>query len=140
MSIVLIRQALETALDALDPPLPTAWENGDLDDGEGGAQVPAGPYQSVWLLLANPVNSENSASHMEHGFLQVNLRYPTGDGTADAGGRAELIRAHFRRGTTFTRGGIAVTVDGTPAVAQAMQDNKRYVVPIRIPFFSHVRL
>lgn len=132
MSLVLIRQALELALNAMEPALPTAWENYAFTP-------PVEAYQRAWVMPANPINTENSANYIEHGLFQVNLNYPELEGSADAVARAEMLRTCFKRGSTFTRGAIAVIVEATPAIAQAIQDSNRYIIPVRIPFYCHIR-
>jgi hypothetical protein len=131
MSLLLIRQALETALDAV-PGSQTGWENHNFDK-------PDGPYRRVWLLPAEPINAEMSASYTEHGLLQVSLYYPLSDGTADATTEAEVIRSAFFRNATFTRGGLSVIVESTPYISPAMLDDNRYVVSVRIPFRSFIK-
>lgn len=133
MSVVAIRPALETALNAMSPALGTAFENGPV-------YVPATgtPYQRVNLILAEPSNNENNRYHMERGFLQVTLCYPQGAGPGAAAARAELIRATFYRGASFVSGSVTVTIDRTPEIAPAQIVDDRYVIPVRIRFYAHI--
>jgi hypothetical protein len=132
VSIVSIRAALETALNAMSPALSTAWENAAF------TPVNATPYQRVNLLLAEPDNTEISARYTEQGFMQVSLCYPIGAGPGDAAARALALRQTFPRGATLTSGGIAVVIARTPEIAPAQIDGDRYVVPVRIRFTAQV--
>lgn len=128
MSLIAIRAALETALNGMSPALDTAYENAAY------TPTPGTPYQAVSLLLAQPIDNEVGRPHVEHGFLQVTLRYPLNAGPADAAARANLIRSTFYRGASFTSGGVTVTVNLTPEILPANTESDRYVVPVRIPF------
>lgn len=133
MSLVAIRAALESALLAMSPAIATAWENAPFTPVEGT------PYARVYLLTATPAMLEMAQRiHREQGFLQVSLAYPLGTGPAAAATRAELIRATFYSGRTFTSGGFTVVVDGTPEIAPAQIEDDRYLLPVRIRFYSHV--
>lgn len=132
MSVVSIRTALETALNAMSPALSTAWENVEFDPVSGTA------YQRVAVLFATPSNTENTASHVEQGFMQVTLCYPLGTGSAAAAARAELIRTTFPRRTTVTSGGINTTIHRTPEIMPAYVDKDRFCIPVRVPFFAQI--
>jgi hypothetical protein len=131
MSSVLIRTALESALAAMSPNLATAWENVPY------TPVAGTPYQRVYLLLADPAQPEIGRMTQERGFLQVSLAYPLGEGPAAAQTRAELIRDTFYRGRSFTASGVTVTIEKTPEISPAMVEPDRYVLPVRIRFFSN---
>lgn len=133
MSAVSIRAALESALDAMSPALATAWENTPY------TPVAGTDYQRVYLLLAEPASLEmHKRIHREQGFLQISLCYPLGIGPSAATARAELIRATFYAGRTFTSGGFTAVIDGTPEIAPAAIEDDRYVLPVRVRFYSHV--
>lgn len=137
MSVVAIRSALEVALAGMSPALATAWENAPYKPVVGT------PYQQVTLLLAEPVNAEvgpaSGVYHTEQGFLQVDLKYPLGGGPAAAAARAQLIRTTFPRGASFTASGVTAIVERTPEIMPARVEDDRYVVPVRIRFYAHVR-
>lgn len=131
MSLVLVRSALEVALAAMSPALSTAYENAPFSPAIGT------PYQRVFLLAAEPANPEMGRKVTEQGILQVSLAYPLEAGPAAATARAELIRATFYRGATFTASGVSVTIERTPEIAPGRVEEDRWVVPVRIRFFSH---
>lgn len=134
MSAVLIRYALEEALAGMSPALATAPENESFAPAEGT------PYQRVTMLLAEPVNAEigRAGLHREEGFLQVDLKYPLNRGSGAAATRAELIRSTFYRGASFTASGVTVNIERTPEIMPGRVEEDRYVVPVRIRFYSHI--
>lgn len=132
MSIVNIRAALETALNAMSPALSTAWENAAF------VPVAGTPYQQVNILFASPDNMVYGSAHRELGFMQVKLMYPLQVGTAVVAARAELIRATFKRGASFSNSGITVVVEKTPEVSPGSVDRDRWAVPIKVRFFSNI--
>lgn len=131
MTLLAVRAALETALNAMSPALATAWENTPYTPVQGT------PYQRVYLLAAQPDNPEMGGHVIERGFLQVSLCYPLSTGPADATTRAELIRSTFKRGDAFTASGITTQIERTPEIAPAMIEEDRYVLPVRVRFFAH---
>lgn len=134
MSALKVRNALETALNAMSPALASAWEN--------SAYIPVAgtPYQRVTLLLAEPVNAEigRSGLYMEQGFMQVDLAYPLNAGAGAATARAELIRSTFYRGASFTASGVTVTIERTPEIMPGRVEEDRFTVPVRIRFYAHI--
>lgn len=132
MSRVSIRAALETGLNGLSPSLATNWENVAYTPTPGTA------YQAVALLFARPVNNEFSANYRQDGILQVTLRYPINTGPAAATTRAELIATTFKRGATFSSGGITVTITDQLEVMPGYVDADRWAIPCRSRFTAHV--
>ena len=133
MSAVKERQALEVALAAMTPAISTAYENMPF------TPVPGTPYQRVTVLLAQPANHEIGDGYMDQGFMQVDLKYPLNAGPAAAETRAELIRSTFYRGRSFTASGVTTTIERTPEIMPGRVEEDRFVKPVRIRFFSHVR-
>lgn len=129
--VTAIRAALETALDGISPALATAWQNMPFEPTQGT------PYQRVHLLLAEPDNPEIGTLTRDQGFLQVTLCYPLSEGPAAAEARAELIRATFKRGNSFTSGGVTTTISHTPEIAPAANEDDRHCLPVRIRFFAN---
>ena len=133
MSAVAIRAALETALSGMAA-LSTAYENAPFTPVAGTA------YQRVTVLFAEPDNSETASNYVERGFMQVSLCYPLGTGSAAVAARAELLRATFRRGLSFTSGSVSVWIIGTPEITPGFVDGDRYIVPVRIRFYASVEV
>lgn len=132
MSVNSIRAALETAVNGISPALSTAWENVPFEPVQGT------PYQAVYLLLATPENIEFGDVFRQIGILQISLFYPLETGSSSAMTRAELIRSTFKRGNSYSSGGVSVIISRTPDIKPAMRDGDRYHLIIDIPFFSHV--
>jgi hypothetical protein len=127
-----IRAALETALAAMSPPLATAYENAPF------APVSGTPYQAVAILFARPDNTENTAGHIELGYMQVTLRYPANAGPGAAGARAELIRTAFPRARSITSGGVTTTISDTPEIRPGYADADRWAVDVIVRFFAQL--
>lgn len=134
MSAALVRKALEVALAAMSPALSTAYENAPFSPVVGTA------YQRVTLLLTEPANPVvGGGFYTEEGFLQVDLAYPLDAGPAAATARAELIRTTFYRGASFTASGVTVNIERTPEIMPGRVEADRFVIPVRIRFYAHVR-
>lgn len=130
MSLTLVRQALETALDAALS-IDVAWENVPY------TPTPGTPYARAYLLAAEPDNAEIGGLVTDQGFLQVTLCYPLGTGPAAAMATAETIRSTFPRGASFTASGVVTQIPRTPAIGPAMTEEDTYSLPVRVRFFSH---
>lgn len=127
MSQVLIAKAFEDRLALMSPALSTASDNVDF------TPIVGTPYQDVALLPASPDNSTQGPSHYkEVGLFQVTLCYPKGSGAGAARARAELIKTHFKRGTTMLESGLRIVVMQTPTISPAFIDGDRYKVPVSI--------
>lgn len=134
MSIAKIRQALEIQLATVTPPIHTVAENASYTPTAGA------PYQRVSLIPADTLNPTfGDKFRREQGILQVTLCYPTGGGSGDAMAQAELIRAAFPRGSSFTAGGVTVQIDRTPSVSAGIIDGDRYCVPVRVRYFANIQ-
>jgi hypothetical protein len=133
MSIDKVRSALEIALYTMTPALATAWENQDF------APVAGTPYQEATLLPASPDNSTMGDGHYrERGILQITLKYPIGAGATAAMARAQLIRATFFRGASFTSGGVTTRIPSMPEIGRGMVVEDRWVLPVSIRYFADV--
>lgn len=133
MTALAIRAALETALDAISPPIATAWENDAFTPPDLET-----PYQEASLLLAQPDNAETGRQYTQRGFLQVNLYYPLGYGTGDVTARAELLKTTFRKTLSFTASGVTAYIDRTPEIIPGRRDDDRWMVPVRIYFAAQI--
>lgn len=132
MSAALIRQALEVALAAMSPSLPTAYENAPYTPTTGTA------WQRVNIMHAEPRPLEQGGKlHEEPGFMQVTLFYPPNTGPAAAEARAELIRSTFKHGSQFTASGVTVTVSNTPSITMIPEEDW-FSLSVRVPFYSFI--
>ncbi len=133
MSQNAIRNALEAALDAIEPALDTVHGN------EAHTPITGRPYQEVHVMFATPGNpTMGDGFYQELGVLQVNLMYPPGEGSAAAAARAEIIRQTFKRGSSFSAGGATVQVDKTPEASGGSIDGDRWRVVVRAPFHADI--
>jgi len=133
VSIVSVRTALETKLNAMTPSLSTAYENVPFTPVTGTA------YQRAYLMPATPANpTMGDGYYREQGIFQVTLRYPLQAGPKTAADRAELIRAAFKRGTTLTSGTVSVIIERTPEIGQGRVDGDRWALVVRIRWFAGI--
>lgn len=132
MSIVKVRAALETALNAMTPAIQTAWENSPFTPTVGTE------YQRAYLMLGDPINDEWGARYQENGYLQIDLNYPLLSGPNASDQRFELIRTTFKRGTTLTNSGVSVIIQRTPAISPAYVSGDRFIRPVKIRFFAYI--
>lgn len=129
-----IRIALETAVNAMSPSLATVFENAEYTPIEGT------PYQQVSILFADPSNVEYGSNHQELGYMQVKLMYPLLVGVANIEARTALLRTTFRRGASFSNGGIVTVVSKTPSISPGRRDGDRWAVPVIIRFYANIGL
>jgi len=133
MSIVAVRAALETKLNAMTPAISTAWENLPY------TPVAGTPYQAAYVMPASPDNSVlGGGYHKKQGIFQIDLMYPIQAGTATAAARAELIETWFKQGTSMTSGSVTVKIMKTPYVAQGRVEDDRWRVPIKITWQAEI--
>lgn len=134
MSQIAIRAALESALNGMTPSLPTAWENVAFTP-----PALSSPYQAVFVLFAEPDNpSYGGNMYRERGIMHVSLRYPAQAGDAAARHIGALLRTTFARGASFTNSGVTVTIERTPEVGPGTIEDGRWVVPVKIRFYSNI--
>lgn len=134
MSAVAIQTALEVALAAISPALPTAHENnGFAKPADGSA------YQEAWFLPAKPEALEASGRwRREQGIFQVTLKYPPKGGSLAAKTRADLIQSTFYHGRAIVGTGVVVQIGAPPEIGAGRNEDDRYVVPVKIPFYSNI--
>lgn len=140
MSSVAITTALEKAVAAETPTLPTTYVNEGSAAGETEPTEPSElPEQRVTIFLAKPDNKENNRSYLQRGYVNVFLRYPKGTGHGPVGVRADQLRDNFYNGRTITAaGGLNVIVDGAPEIGRGRPDGDAWAVPVTINFSCHV--
>ena len=131
MSIAKIRAALESRLNGIASPLPTAWENVTYTPTVGTA------WQKVNLLVNTPVDYAISNDVVEQrGFLQITVYYPIGVGSATAIAKAEAIAARFAPVQTLTSSTTTVEILKTAHVGSAVTTDEWYIIPISVEWRS----
>lgn len=133
MSIPQIRRALENHLKAMVPAIPIAWENVAFTPPADGSA-----YAEVRFVPNDPITPMDSLSFIEQGFFQVALMYPQGVGPRDSETRVDQLRAHFRRGTTLTAGGVSTIITRVPTVAAPVPADGQWRVPVTIYWQAQV--
>jgi Bacteriophage related domain of unknown function len=127
-----IQKALETRLAALTGPLPTAWPNVAITP-------PATGYQRVDFLPATTQNPTFGPSfYRDAGIFQVTLLFPLGGGMGAVIARAEVIKAGFPRGSSYSSGGLTIIINGTPTIGPGRVIEDRMAVPVSIAYFVNV--
>jgi hypothetical protein len=124
--------ALETQLEAVTPPIATAYENRSFVPTLGT------PYQRPFLLPATPNNIEIGPGYTEQGIYQVNLHFPKNGGAGPAIAQAEKIRAAFPFASSFLNAGVTVNITGTPEIGPARPDDDTFMVPVKIRWQARV--
>ena len=139
MSLPLIRAALEGRLDALEPKLPTQWENVAFKPVAGTA------WQRAVLMTSETraMGVVADAPEQWTGYLHITLNYPANQAggakaaearaTALIGDRVRSIEGHFYRGQALMSQGAAVVIY-QPYVRPATSDSDWYSLPVHIPF------
>jgi hypothetical protein len=129
MSLLDTKKSLEKYLAALSPSIQTSYEGVTFNP------TPGTPYQYVQITPWQPENPTLGDQYFRDiGEFQVFLCYPTGRGTGEVLARAELVRLHFKRGTTLTEGASKVLIIDTPKIAGAMSSQDRIVIPVLIRY------
>lgn len=131
MSVDAIKAALQTAIEALSPTLPPAYEGNAFEPTVGQ------PHQRIDFVWAEPENNENNAVFRQGGMLQVTLKYPAGVGSGALDTRAILVRAAFPRGRALTSGAVVTTIEKTPAIIAGPAEGSWIVRFVRIRFYAN---
>lgn len=133
MAIIEIKRAAERHLSSLTPSIPTAWEGVSFNP-------PADQmYQRVQFLiraLTDPVLGKGF--HRENASLQVFISGIANKGSAEVLARAELLRQHFAKGTTFLESGVRIHVLRTPQISGTSIAGDRIVCPVVIELVAEV--
>lgn len=136
MSDALIRAAFETRLAAWaaaqSPAIPVAYENVTFTP-------PAGRYVRCFLMPA-PTECEtfNGEHRRRMGIFQVSLCMPIGTGPAAAATLAASLDAAFPIALPMTQGGIKIFILSPMAIAPAIQESDRYVVPVSCSYRADI--
>lgn len=132
MSFTKVRAALETAVQGMSPALATAWDNTPY------TPVPGTPYQRVSIITADPENPQYGSGFQELGIMQITLFYPSMQGSQAVNTRIDLIRSTFKRGSTFSNGGVNTIVQRTPSISVSYNDGMHFAIPIKIYFYANI--
>jgi len=126
-----IRQALETHLASMQPPLMTIYQN----RAEPPGFIANNAHQKVFVLPApNVAYGLREKTTLQSGIFQVNLCYPAGIGTYEVETRSAALAEHFK-GQILEAEGVKVRIRGTPSIAAPVSVSP-YVVPVTIRYES----
>lgn len=132
MAIVETKKALERRLNSLTPSIPTAFEGVSFDP-------PATMYQSCQFVINQPDTPTLGTNYYRERIqFQVFVIGEPNKGTATAITRAELIRQHFPRGSTFFEGAFRIYILTTPHVGSTAKIGTRTIVPVMIDVVTEV--
>lgn len=133
MSVLNIKAAIETAIAAISPSMPTVWENTTY------TPVVGTPYQQVWFLdfLVNGCEI-NISSYQVNSFFQIDLMYPLLSGTGAVLLRAEQIKTLFKQGSSFVNNGQTVNIIQTPVIGGGKVENDRWKVIVKVYYSSWI--
>lgn len=124
MSIKNTQVALIKKLNLLLPLLPTAYEATSFTP-------PLTAYQRVQIVPRTIKDTVVGVGYIQQDVdFQIFVNCPVNLGTGAALDRAELLRRHFKRGTTLTELGTVVHVLKTPQIAGAIVVGDRVIVPV----------
>lgn len=136
MSDAIIRAAFETRLAAWAaaqvPPIPVAYENAPFTP-------PAGRYARCFLMPAPAASETLNGEHRRRmGVFQVSLCMPIGTGPAAGAALAASLDAVFPMTGPMTQGGLRIFILSPMAIAPAIQEPDRYVVPVSCTYRADI--
>ena len=132
MAIAETKKALERHLNSLTPSLPTAFEGVSFDP-------PATMYQRCQWRIDDPSDPVLGAGyHRENTQFQVFVVDVSNKGTGAAIARAELLREHFKKGSTFTEGGHRIMILSTPHITAPPPVGEKVLVAVFISVTTEV--
>jgi hypothetical protein len=133
LAIIESKRACEKHLKALSPDIPTAYEGLHFTPPANAM------YQSTQFYIEQPDDPVFGTGYYRENFqFQVFVADVKGKGTAAALTRAELIRQHFKKGTTLFEAGFKILILETPKVAGTAITEDRIVVPVIISAITEV--
>lgn len=133
MSVLNIKAAIETALNAITPALPTVWENTTYVPITGQA------YQQLWFLDFITKHIEiNATSYQIDSYFQIDLMFPLLSGTGTILARAEVIKSLFKQGSSFINGGQTVNITETPSISSGRVDGNCWKIIVKVYYSSWI--
>lgn len=132
MAIAETKRAVERRLKAMTVDLPTAYEGVSF-------VPPAGMYQRIQFRVNAPDDPVfGKGYYRERIEAQVFIVDNAGTGTGGVLTRAELVRDHFKKGTTLTEGGLLIHVLETPQINSTSISDSKVVAAVLIDLVVEV--
>lgn len=137
MSVLKTQKGLIKHLNLLLPNIPTAYEGTGF--GPGVPNPPPGNYQRVQFRINRPDDPVlGTGYYRERIEMQIFVNAPTNKGTGEALARAELLRTHFKKGTTIAEDGVLIHILETPQIAGTIAMGDRIICPVLIDVTAEV--
>lgn len=132
MSVLKTQKALVKHLNLLMPNVPTAYEGASFT-------TPNTLYQRLQFRINRPDDPVlGTGYYRERMEMQIFVNAPTNKGTGEALTRAELLRTHFKKGTTIAEDGVLIHILETPQIAGTIAIGDRIVCPVLIDVTAEV--
>lgn len=126
-----ITEALHTRLAALtlSPTMSVAWPDIDFTPPAAGYLRPTHVPNTVRQATLG-----SAGKNRYRGIYQVSVFWQRNAGELVPREKADLVAAHFKRGTVLTNGGLSIRIYAPPVVAQTMQDGAYTHTPVTIRY------
>ena len=132
MSVLKTQKGLIKHLNLLVPAVPTAYEGASFN-------APATIYQRLQFRINQPDDPVlGTGYYRERIEMQIFVNAPTNKGTGEALTRAELLRTHFKKGTTISEDGILIHILETPQISGTVAFGDRIICPVLIDVVAEV--
>ena len=132
MAVLETQRGLIKHLNLLLPNLPTAYEGLSFTP-------PSGIYQRLQFRINPPDDPVlGTGYYRERMEMQIFVNAPTNKGTGEALSRAQLLRTHFKKGTTISESGILIHILETPQISGTVALGDRIICPVLIDVIAEV--
>lgn len=132
MSVLKTQKGLIKHLNLLVPSLPTAYEGASFTP-------PSTIYQRLQFRVNQPDDPVlGTGYYRERMELQIFVNAPANKGTGEALTRAELLRTHFKKGTTIAEDSILIHILETPQISGTVAFGDRIICPVLIDVTAEV--
>ena len=122
MAVLETQRGLIKHLNLLLPNLPTAYEGLSFTP-------PSTIYQRLQFRINQPDDPVlGTGYYRERMEMQIFVNAPTNKGTGEALSRAQLLRTHFKKGTTIVESGILIHILETPQISGTVALGDRIIV------------
>lgn len=118
----------------------TLLDSGDIAfENVGFTPVVDKPYAKIDFIPLKPRNTSSGNKHYQlNGIFQVCLCFPKHIGVGESFQFANTLQQHFARGKRLEKNGCYAIVKETPTVFNSVIQENRYVIPVRIFYYSEV--
>lgn len=114
---------------SLTPAMEVAWPDKPFDPPEQGYLRATHVPNTV-----TQVTLGDAGQNRYRGIYQVSVFWKRGATEIVAREKADLVAAHFKRGTTLSNGGLSIRIYTPPVVAQTFEDGPYTQTPVTIRY------